>query len=276
MFSKRAVLVWNIRQSLYQIGNEKLLTRQVIRANRFFSWMPDALLYNSQLSRQQHEAFGFVANNGRVIPNGINCQQFRFSLKARERIREELAIPQTALVVGHVARFHPMKGHANFLQAAVKVAEDYPDTHFLLSGREVTIENPSIKQCIPESLQHRFHLLGERGDVADLMSAMDVLCSSSSWGEAFPNVLGEAMAVGLPCVATDVGDSALIVGDCGVVVVPKESNTLATGIKSLLMMPERERKQLGEQARQRIEDNFTLAVIVERYAQSYKKLGRDE
>lgn len=268
----KPALAWNIRHSLYSLAPEKKTTQYIIKANRFLSHSVDALLYNSQLSHEQHETFGFSKKKGLVIPNGINCQQFSFSLKARGKIREELAIPQAALVVGHVARFHPMKGHTNFLQAAMKVAENYPDTHFILSGLEVDNQNPSIKQYIPPRLQQQFHLLGERSDIADLMSAMDIL-SSSSWGEAFPNVLGEAMAVGLPCVATDVGDSALIVGECGVVVEPKESNALAAGMQSLLAMPERERKQLGEQARQRIEDNFTLSVIVERYALLYKKMG---
>jgi glycosyltransferase involved in cell wall biosynthesis len=80
-------LVWNVRQSLYQIKDEKSLTALVIKANRFFSTIPDALLYNSQLSRQQHEAFGFSAEKGRVIPNGIDLQRFSFSDEPRQRLR---------------------------------------------------------------------------------------------------------------------------------------------------------------------------------------------
>ena len=269
--SNKPALVWNIRHSLYEIKKEKFLTRQVIRANRILSHSVDALVYNSQLSREQHEAFGFTESVGLVIPNGINCQQFRFSLKARKNIREELVIPKTALVVGHVARFHPIKDHACFLEAAVKIIGDCPNTHFLLCGRGVDKENSDINQLIPKNLQHQFHLLGERADIADLMCAMDILCSSS-WSEAFPNVLGEAMAIGLPCVATNVGDSALIIGDCGVVVKPEVINVLAVGIKSLLMMPEKDRKQLGEQARKRIKNNFTLAVIVKKYAELYSSV----
>lgn len=270
MHSERAAVVWNIRHSLYQLKNEKLLTRQVIRANRFFSSSPDALLYNSHLSRQQHEVLGFVANKGQVIPNGIDLKRFSFSEDARQRIRAELSIPAEALVVGHVARFHPMKDHTNFLQAAERVALRYPHAHFLLSGCDVSPENASLKQKIPASLKSRCHLLGERSDVADLMSAMDVLCLCSAWGEGFPNVLGEAMAVSVPCVATDIGDSALVVGDCGVVVKPQDKMALAVGIESLLGLPATERRLLGGQARRRIEDKFALGAIVERYAALYK------
>ena len=273
MCSERSILVWNIRQSLYQLSNDKLLTRQVIRANRFFSKAPDALLYNSHLSRQQHEAFGFMARNGRVIPNGIDCQRFGFSQDARQRIRAELSISANALLVGHVARRHPMKDHANFLQAAKIIALQHSNVHFVLSGRDVCWENTSLKQQIPDSLHDRFHLLGERSDVADLMSAMDVLCLSSAWGEGFPNVLGEAMAVGVPCVATDVGDSALVIGDCGVIVPPRDKKALAAGIESLLTLPPTERRLLGKQAHQRIKDNFTLGAIVEQYADLYNNLG---
>lgn len=268
---KKAPVIWNVRHSLYEFTQEKLLTRQVIRVNRFFSKKTRSLLYNSQLSRQQHEAFGFEKSNGLVIPNGINCQQFSFSADARLRVRLELSIPVDALVVGHVARFHPIKDHANFLQAAEMLLAHYPDTHFILSGRDVDLENSELKKHIPTLLGKRFHLLGERHDMPKLMCAMDIF-SNSSWGEAFPNVLGEAMAVGLPCVATDVGDSAHIIGDCGVVVPPKDKAALASGIESLLVMPDIYRRALGLRARQRIEDEFALHAIAEKYAQLYKTI----
>ncbi len=271
VFFKKAALAWNIRQSLYQTKTEKFLTRQVIKANRFFSASSDVLLYNSQLSRQQHENFGFFGSRGQVIANGIDVNHFRFSESQCQRIRTELTIPIDALIVGHVARFHPMKDHTNFLQAAKTIALRYPNAHFLLSGRDVHLDNVSFKKEIPVSLQGRFHLLGERSDVADLMSAMDIFCQSS-WSEAFPNVLGEAMAVGVPCVATDVGDSALIIGDSGVMVAPGDSMALASGIESLLTLPTPERRILRQQARGRIKDKFTLGKIVDQYEALYKTI----
>lgn len=262
-------LVWNIRHSVYDLSQEKPMTQLVIKANRLFSSSADVLLYNSHLSRQQHETFGFVSENGQVIPNGIDVVRFCFSERARKRVRYELGIPEGAQVVGHVARLHPMKDHPLFLQAACEVAQQSQRVHFILSGKDVSLDNASLKQHIPEELRGRFHLLGERDDVADLMSAMDIL-SSSSYGEAFSNVLGEAMAVGLPCVATDVGDSALIVGNTGKVVNARDKTALAAGIQSLLALPTVEYQLLSKQARKRIEDNFALAAIVIQYSALYK------
>ncbi|MCP4491722.1 MAG: glycosyltransferase [Gammaproteobacteria bacterium] len=270
--SGHPVLAWNVRHSLYELNHEKPMTQHVIRVNRFFSSAPDVLLYNSQLSRKQHEDFGFASLNGRVIPNGIDVQSFCFSGEARKRVRSELGIPAEAQVVGHVARLHPMKDHPAFLRVAAGLALRYPELHFLLSGRDVSLENTTLQQLLPIQVRDRFHLLDERGDVSELMSAMDVFCLSSAWGEGFPNVIGEAMATEVPCVATDVGDSANIIGDTGVVIPPCDEDALATGIESLLTMPLEERRALGAKARDRVETNYTLAAIVDQYASLYEKL----
>jgi len=270
--SGRTTLVWNIRQTLYELDYEKPMTRNVIRLNRFFSTYPGVLLYNSQLSRMQHEKFGFSSREGQVIPNGIDVQRFSFSEDTRQHVRTELDIPAAAQVVGHVARLHPMKDHSAFLRAAAGLALRYPNTHFLLSGRGVSLENLTLAQLVPAQVRDRFHLLGERGDVSKLMSAMDIFCLSSAWGEGFPNVIGEAMATGVPCVATDVGDSAIVIGDTGVVIPPRNKEALADGIESLLTVPLEERRALGESARARIEANYTLGAIVGQYVVLYEKL----
>lgn len=264
-------LAWNIRHSLYDLEHEKLVTRQVIRMNRLFSSGPEALLYNSRLSRKQHEVFGFAAQKGCVIPNGINLEKFSFSMESRENVRLELNIPLNAVVIGHVARLHPMKDHAIFLRAASTIARNYPEVHFLMSGRNITIENDMMAELIPLPSVTRFHLVGERNDVPDLMSAMDIFCLSS-WSEGFPNVLGEAMATSRPCITTDAGDSALLLGDTGVVVPPRDEEALTAGIESLLLMSCRERSVLGRLARCRVEEHYPLEKIVEQYAAVYDKM----
>jgi len=266
----RPALVWNIRHSLYDLAHEKPMTRQVIRANRFFSSSPDILLYNSHVSRKQHENFGFASLNGRVISNGIDVKRFCASSEARKHVRSELGIPANALVVGHVARLHPMKDLPMFLEAAADLALRFPVAHFLLSGRNVASGNKMLEQLLPAELRNRFHLLGERGDVPELMCAMDVLASSSSYGEGFPNVLGEAMACGIPCVVTDVGDSALIVGDTGQVVPPRNSAAFAAALTELFNLSQQARIDLGQQARRRVNENFTLASIVKQYEDLYR------
>lgn len=268
----RPAVAWNIRQSLYSLEGEKRLTRQVIRANRWLSTRADAIVYNSRLSRQQHEGFGFAGNRSRVIPNGFDLAAFRPNCEAGIATRRTLSLSEDVLVVGHVARFHPMKDHATFLRAAVQVAAEEPRARFLLVGREVNLGNPALAGIVPLDLMGRFTFLEERHDVPTLMQAMDVFCQSS-WSEAFPNVLGEAMASAVPAVATDVGDSADIVGDTGIVVPPSDSAALARGVMAMLKKPDSERRALGRAARGRIEANYALPQIVDLYRDLYEALG---
>lgn len=268
----RPAVVWNVRQSLYDLAAEKPLTRQVIRANRWLSGRADAIIYNSRLSKSQHKAFGFDASRSLVIPNGFDLEQLRPDNETATAVRRELGLPEDALVVGHVARFHPMKDHVSFLRASVRVAFQMPNVRFLLLGREVSPHNPALSGIVPQELLGRFVFLGERQDVYALMQAMNILSSSSSWGEAFPNVLGEAMACEVPCVVTNVGDSADIVGNTGIVVPPSDSEALAQGLMTMLAKPIEERRALGRAARARIQANYGLKAVVGQYSRLYNEL----
>ena len=102
-----------------------------------------------------------------------------------------------------------------------------------------------------------------------MYKAADIACSSSAWGEGFSNAIGEAMASGLPCVVTDVGDSAIIVGDTGRVVPPRDPDALAAALSSLLST---DRVALGSAARRRIENNYSLGAVVSQYENFYRSL----
>lgn len=269
----RTALAWNVRQCLYGIANEKPLTRQVIRANRLLSRRPDAIVYNSKLSRKQHELFGFSAGRGLVIPNGFDLETLRPDPVVGAAIRREWGLPAGVPVVGHVARFHPMKDHAGFLRAAVEVAKRQHDVQFLLVGRDVSPDNPAFSGIIPSDIFPRFVFAGERRDATRLMQAMDVLCSSSAWGEGFPNVLGEAMACGVPCVTTDVGDSAYVVGETGHVVPTSNPEALSNALLSMLNKDLDVRRQLSRDARCRIKESFSLHVIVGQYVALYETIA---
>lgn len=158
-----------------------------------------------------------------------------------------------------------------FLNAIALLRRSYPEAHFLMCGREITLDNVALRALIEESDLPHIHLLGERSDVPHLLCAMDMLCSSS-FSEGFPNVLGEAMAAGLPCVATDVGDSARIVGDTGFVVPPRDPQALVEALGKLLRMNGRERGELGQRARQRIEQHYSLTSVVHTYQDLYQSV----
>lgn len=264
-------LIWNIRQCLYSLGAEKLLTQQVVKATRHFSTHADAIIYNSRLARQQHEAFGFAATRSQVIANGFKLENLQPRIEQRATTRFSLGMSAGCLVVGHVARYHPMKDHATFLRASIQVAEELPQVYFLLAGRKVNFANSDLAGIVPPHLVSRFYFVGEHDNVPALMAAMDVFCQSS-WSEAFPNVLGEAMAAGVPCVATDVGDSAIIIGETGIVVPPKNSNALARALLAILSKSDQERLALGRAGRSRIETNYSLPDSVAQYEALYKNI----
>lgn len=265
---RRAVL-WNVRHSLYDLRREKPLTRQVIRLNRSLSSGADAVIYNSNVARRQHEEFGFCSERSLVIPNGFDLSQWGHDEGGESLSRQSLGLPDDALVVGHVARFHPMKDHEMFVRSTVELMQRYPRIYALLAGKGVDQKNLVLNRLIPEGVRQRFLLLGERSDVPALMRVMDVFCLSSRWGEAFPNVLGEAMASGLPSVVTNVGDCAEILGEGGIVVPPGDESEFLGALERMISMPEPERERLGRKARNRIENNYNLEAIVNRYFEFY-------
>ncbi len=268
---KSVPVLWNIRHSLYSLSYEKSGTAAVIRMGAPLSSFPVKILYNSKISASQHEKLGYQATKTMVIPNGFDPELFTPSVESRISLRTELGLANDAFLIGLVARYHPMKDHANFLHAAALLLKDYPDVQFVLAGNGVDKENPTLCKLINElGIAERIHLLGERQDIPRLTAALDI-ASSSSYTEAFPNVIGETMSCGVPCAVTDVGDSALIVGNTGRVVPPRDSEALANAWKELIELGPEGRKALGKAARARIIESFSLNSVVARYESLYVK-----
>jgi glycosyltransferase involved in cell wall biosynthesis len=150
-----------------------------------------------------------------------------------------------------------------------------PAPHFLLCGDGVDTQNDVLNRWILQAeLTERFHLLGRRGDISRLVAGLDIAASSSSCGEGFPNVIGEAMSCGVPCVVTDVGDSAMIVGDTGYVVPPRNSEAFADALNKLLSLSPQARMDLGQQARRRVKKNYSLSDIVQHYEALYRDVAK--
>jgi glycosyltransferase involved in cell wall biosynthesis len=258
-------VVWNVRQSLYDLKHERLFTRWVIRVNAWLSVRADTIIYNSLTSARQHEEFGFDASRTHIIPNGFDTEVFRPDENARSSVRRELGVADNAVLIGLIGRYHPMKDHANFLNAAALLDKDLPNVLFLLAGYEVDVNNPTLGPMIEAlGLGGRVFLLGERGDMPQLHAALDI-ATCSSWSEGFANVIGEAMSCGVPCVVTDVGDLAWIIGDTGRVVVARDPVALAAAWRDLLALGHNDRQTLGARARQRVIENFSLEAVVQQY-----------
>jgi glycosyltransferase involved in cell wall biosynthesis len=267
-------IVWSIRQSLYHLSKEKLLTQLVIRACSTLSPLPDRIVYNSHLSATQHAAFGFSDRRVRLIHNGFDTDIFKPDSYARNRLRDELDIPASNLAVGLVARVHPMKAHSTFLQAAAMFLRKVADSTFVLVGDGTGPEAFPHSALISKlGLTGRVRLCGRRTDIAAVNNALDIAVCSSSWGEAFPNALAEAMACGTPCVATSVGDAPEIIGDTGVVVPPGDAAALCAGWEALAILGESGRRELGVRARARIIERYSIDLMAERYEQLYDELS---
>jgi len=265
-------VLWNVRHALDDLASERRSARRMIALSAKLSSSPKRIVYNSLASARQHEAHGFASSGSIVIGNGFDLVQFAPNDIARRRIRSQLGIDNDVPVVSLVGRDHPVKDHANFVCAAALVARDVPDAVFVMVGRGVDATNARLTALAAElGITERVRMLGERRDVAAIMAATDVMVSSS-WTEAFPNVVGEAMACGVPCVVTDVGDSSWIVGSTGRVVPPRNPQALAAAVRGVLALHPTERKQLGVAARQRVEQEFSLAAVAHRYEDLYRTL----
>lgn len=269
MCGREAGLYWNIRQSLYDLSREKLGTRAVIRFCARHASDVKRILYNSITARRQHETIGYLPHLGMTIPNGFETDVFHPDPTAPTRLRDQLGIGPETLLIGLIARFHPMKDHENFLQAAALLYAHHPQARFVLVGNRVDLKNDTLRRQIGKlGLRDGVFLLGERSDVAELTAGLDVATSSSN-SEAFPNAIGEAMACGVPCVVTDVGDSADVVGDTGLVVPAADPAALADAWAAMIEMGVEKRRTLGEAARRRIEVRYSLPAIARAYEALY-------
>ena len=269
-----ARIAWNVRCSNMDMHHYSALSALVVWMLARVSGWPDMVLVNSAEGRRVHERLGYRPRRWEFVPNGFELDRFRPNPEARAALRRELGVPADHCLIGLVARFDPMKDHATFLQAAAVLSRDHSETEFVLVGRDVDHANVALRRLISESgVGGRVHLLGERPDIDRILPALDIAGLSSAFGEGFPNVLGEAMACGVPCVVTDVGDSAIIAGDTGRVIPCKDPEALATAWRDLIRLGKEGRRQLGEAARRRIAATYALPAIVERYERLYNELG---
>ena len=270
-------VVWNIRHMSLDLHGNKISTIWTAKACAFLSrFIPTRIVCCADASRKVHKELGYTSDKMVVMPNGFDLGAFKSNLASRQVVRQELGIPDEALLIGLVGRFDPQKDHHSFVQAAALLCDQQPDVYFLLCGEGITWENTELVGWINESgIRDRCHLLGQREDIPLLTASLDI-ATSSSYSEGFPNVIGEAMSCGVPCVVTDVGDSAWIVGDTGLVVSSRDPAALANAWLKLIELGQDKRLALGMMARQRIIENFSLDDVVKKYEMLYKEvLGRN-
>jgi glycosyltransferase involved in cell wall biosynthesis len=269
----RIPVIWGIRHADVDPRHTKRMTQWTnALCARLSGILPARVVCCADAARRSHESVGYRPDRMMVIPNGFDVARLTENPAAGAEVRAELAIPGDAPVVGMLARLHPDKGHETLLAAARHVVDRRPDVVFLLAGDDVEWSNPAIAGPVDAlGLRDRFRLLGARGDVPALLSAMDVLASPSRT-EAFSQVLGEAMSCGVPCAVTDCGDSAEIVGPTGRVAPVGDGPALGAAILELLALDPAVRVALGAAARARVCERYDLRQVVRRWADLYAEL----
>lgn len=269
---RRLPLVIGIRHSLDSLAGERRRTIAIIRALALLSRRADRICYVSHQARRQHEAIGYPASKGLVIPNGYQVEGSPTAPEGKRALRARLALPPESFLVGQLARLHPIKGHDLLLRAFAGLARVHADAHLVLIGAGTdTPQGPVNTLAATLGITDRVHALGECNDVPQLLSGLDCLVNPSR-SEAFPNAVAEAMIAGLRCIATDVGDTALLVGDAGVVVPPEDISALEHALLDLAALSESTRQALGQRARAKIAARFSIAATARQYADLYRQL----
>ena len=265
-------LIWGIRTTDVSKGGGKATI--VIR--RLCAWLsailPSVIVCAAEASRTTHVAVGYSPKKMIVIPNGFDLERLVASSEEREVIRLAHGIGVNDFVIGSLGRFNEVKDHAGFIKSAGLVAARFPHVKFLMIGRDVDHGNIALMADIAATgYADRFVLLGERKDVAGCYRAMDMFCLHS-FTEGFPNVLGEAMSMALPCVTTDAGDAAFLLGGNGIVVPVHEPQALAEALAKVVGKTDAERTAMGRGAYTRIVENFTMKCTETKFKEIYDRL----
>ncbi len=269
-------VVWGLRASNMDLDEYDWLERLTSRLERWLAPGADLVIANSNAGRDYAISKGFPKDKILVIPNGLDTNRFRPDPEAGRRVREEWGVGDRQKLIGLVARLDPMKDHSTFLQAAARLAAERQEVKFVCVGDGPEEYRRRLLSFGRElGLGERLIWAGARGDMPVVYNAFDIGTLSSSFGEGFPNVVAEAMACGVPCVVTDVGDSAWIVGDTGFVAPPKNPEALAAGWVAALNLQVENPALAARRARDRIVANFGSEKLAERTSQALEALRAD-
>jgi glycosyltransferase involved in cell wall biosynthesis len=268
-------ILWGVR--IADIGAQAGIPRMTswIRSAcaRLSSRIPTRIVYVAESARRIHEALGYDPAKSIVIPNGYRMPEPAPEDRGAAAIRSELGLGGSELVIGSAGRFSVQKDFRSFVRACARIAGQLPEARFVIAGREIVPANAELAGWIAETGHaDRFHLLGERADLNACLAGLDVFCLHSLQ-EGLPNVVAEAMAVGIPCVVTDVGDAARLVGETGTIVPPADVDALAAALLAMLRRPDQERRALGAAARSRIAEYFSMDSVRARYERLYEELA---
>lgn len=268
-------IFWNIRNSTLEIGLSNKNTIYVTKICAYLSYViPKAIICCANNAASVHAELGYSKKKINVIANGYELDRLTINKNQGDAVKKELSLSNTSYILGMVGRYDPQKDHLNLFKSLSLLVNTGLDVKCLLVGKELNRKNTVLMEHIRNfNLADNIILLDQRSDIPAIMNALDIHILSSSYGEAFPNVLAESMACGTPCVTTDVGDAALIVGDTGWVVPPCSTECLTQALREAC--EEKENKVLWrtrqQKTRMRVVENFSLMTMITKYDQIWGK-----
>jgi glycosyltransferase involved in cell wall biosynthesis len=270
-----APVVWGVRSA--DLAASRVSWRLRVLA-KWAAWLsniiPAAIVYCSEKGRAYHEALGYNRRRSRFIPNGFDTELFVPNPEIRQRLRVAWGIHDDLPVLGMLARWDAAKDHANLLAALSCLRRSGVRFHLVLAGPGMTTDNRELASSIAAYAAGPVHLLGAQSRPQEFFAALDVHLLSSA-EEAFPNVIGEAMACAVPCVSTDVGDARALIGDCGWLAPPRDPEAFATAVAQALALLESEGlHRIGQSARRRVVERYGLDKMVDAYCQLWEEQRR--
>ncbi|HXG45161.1 MAG TPA: glycosyltransferase [Gemmatimonadales bacterium] len=257
-WTRRSVVVWGVRASAFETAPYDWLAVGLFRLSCRLARRADLIIANSQAGAAHHVALGYPSDRVTVVANGIDTVRFRPDPEARARQRERWGIGPGERLIGLVGRLDPMKDHPTFLSAAALLAEERPEVRFVCVGEGPPVYRAEL-EARGRALGARLRWAAPQEDVVAVYNALDLLTLPSAFGEGFPNVVGEAMACGVRCVVTDVGDAARVVGPSGLVVPPRDPAALAAAWRTVLTAGS---DGSWPDPRQRIVEEFNLERMI--------------
>jgi glycosyltransferase involved in cell wall biosynthesis len=262
LFTPKTKSVWGIRTAKLKLEYYDWLSRSLSFLEMKLARLASVIIVNSQAGQQHLISEGVPDQKIVVIPNGIDVNRFYPDCRARTKTRAAWQVTSDEILIGIVGRIDPIKEHRMFLIAAQQFSKTSPNTRFVCVGESVNQSYQASLDQLTDSLQLQQRVIwpGAQYDMLGVYNALDILTNASS-SEGFSNVIGEAMSCGTPCVVTDVGDSALIVGESGIVVPANDAEALTEGWAQCLRQS---RLEAASAARQRIVENFSVQALVAR------------
>lgn len=270
MMGCRQTMVWGVRASDMDFKNYDWTAGVTFKLSCILSRFADLIIANSYAGKEFHQLNGYPASKTIVISNGIDTETFKPDEQSRKRLRNEWGIADDVSLIGIVARIDPMKNYELFIDAARELIKCQKGVRFVCVGDGAEAYRDRLREQARD-IEQSGHLIwaGKRSDMPAVYNALDIFTSCSATGEGFPNVIGEAMSCGTPCVVTNVGDSSYVVGEYGVVLSDRTVDSLTRAWDSCLA----DKKLRSSHAtRQRILDNFTPEVLVSNTEAQLKKV----